>query len=189
MQALSGETGQIRVDLARVRPCTEKDGKVQIRFGDDSEVVFVPDVDERSANEDHFLRDSSPIRILKRKAEPRERLTGPIQFLLMLLEFWQLGRRDAVSLLGFSNLDAVHVAEVLDGLEIFRGRDANDRIAHLLFIRETLHSLFRDLKEENKWLREPHVLLDDRSPLALLLGGSMEDLLLTREYVDAAAGR
>ena len=31
-------------------------------------------------------------------------------------------------------------------------------------------------------------MLDDKSPLSLLIEGSMEDLLLTREYVDSAAG-
>ena len=64
-----------------------------------------------------------------------------------------------------------------------------DRIAHLFHIRQTLSSLFRDLDVENEWLREPHTLLDDQEPLKLLLGGSMEDLLLVKEYVDAAAGR
>ena len=56
-------------------------------------------------------------------------------------------------------------------------------------IRATLASLFRDLEVENDWLREPHTLLDEREPLNLLLGGSMEDLLLVKEYVDAAAGK
>ena len=189
MQALSGETGQTNVDLASVRSCTGEGGKLQITFGDNSEDISVPEANGRSANEDRFFPDRSPLKMLERKAAPRERLSGPIEFVLKLLDSWQLRRSDAVSLLGFNHSDAMHVADVLDGFENFRGRDANDRIAHLLCIRETLHSLFRDLKEENKWLREPHVLLDGRSPLSLLLGGSMEDLLLTREYVDAAAGR
>ncbi len=189
MQAISGETGQTNLDLASVRSCTEKDGKLQIRFGDNSEDIFVPEANEQSANEDRFFPDPSALKMLVRKRAPTDRLSGPIQFVLKLLDSWQLRRSDAVSLLGFDHSDATHVTEVLAGLEIFRGRDVNDRIANLLCIRETLHSLFRDLKEENKWLRESHSLLDGRSPLSLLLGGSMEDLLLTREYVDAAAGR
>ena len=117
------------------------------------------------------------------------RLRGPVQFVWKLLEFWRLEAHDAVGLLGFDSEDTDYVSAVLCGLEHFRGRDVRDRISHLFWIRKTLWSLFRDLDVENEWLREPHSMLDDRSPLSLLLGGSMEDLLLTREYVDAASGR
>ena len=117
------------------------------------------------------------------------RLTGPVRFVLKLLEFWRLETTDAVHMLGFDRADAGHVAAVLAGNEQFRGRDVRDRISHLFWIRSTLWSLFRDLEVENNWLREPHSVLDDRTPLSLLLGGSMEDLLLAREYVDAVAGR
>ena len=92
-------------------------------------------------------------------------------------------------LLGFEAGDTSHVAAVLQGQEELRGRDARDRITHVFRIRETLDSLFRDLKVENDWLREPHDLLEGRSPMSLLLGGSMEDLLLVRDYVDEVAGR
>ena len=117
------------------------------------------------------------------------RLRGPVQFVWKLLEFWRLEAHDAVGLLGFDSEDTDYVSAVLCGLEHFRGRDLRDRISHLFWIRKTLWSLFRDLDVENEWLREPHSMLDDRSPLSLLVGGSMEDLLLTREYVDAASGR
>ena len=119
----------------------------------------------------------------------QSRLTGPVQFLVKLLDFWKLEPRDAVQLLGFDVADADHVSAVLDGKELFRGRDVRDRIAHLLSIRATLRALFRDLEVENEWLREPHAMLDRQAPMSLLLDGSMEDLLLVREYVDTAAGR
>ena len=181
MQPLSGETGQTMFAPASVRSCTEKDGKLRI--------VFVSEADEQIADSDRFFPDPSTLEALLRKVAPRNRLSGPTRFVLKLLDSWQLRRSEAVSLLGFNQSDAVYVADVLEGLESFRGRDVNDRIAHLLCIRETLHYLFRDLEQENKWLREPHELLDGMSPLSLLLGGSMEDMLLTREYVDAAAAR
>ena len=117
------------------------------------------------------------------------RLTGPVQFVSRLLEFWRLETRDAAGLLGFDPEDSDHVAAILRGREPIRGRDIRDRISHLFWIRKALHFLFQDLGVENEWLREPHSMLDDRSPLTLLLGGSMEDLLLAREYVDAVAGR
>lgn len=116
-------------------------------------------------------------------------LPGPVQFTLKLLGFWRLGREDATRLLGFEDTEAKLVSHVLAGQARFPGRDARDRIAHLLHIRSTLSALFRDLDVENEWLREPHTLLGGQSPLALMLGGSMEDLLLVRDYTDAAAGR
>ncbi len=125
----------------------------------------------------------------KERAEEPCSLSGPIRFLLKLLDFWQLEKRDATGLLGFNQEDADYVAGVLEGKEQFRGRDIRDRIAHLFHIRASLLSLFRDLKVENEWLREPHSLLDGKSPLSLLLSGSMEHLLLAREYVDRVAGR
>ena len=117
------------------------------------------------------------------------RISGPIQFVLKLLDSWRLNRDDAVFLLGFDQTDNSLVQAILEGAADLHGRDVRDRIAHLFHIRQTLSSLFRDLDVENEWLREPHTLLDEQEPLKLLLGGSMEDLLLVKEYVDAAAGR
>ena len=121
--------------------------------------------------------------------EVQTKPTGPVQFVVKLLDFWKLEPCDAVGLLGFDVADADHVSAVLGGRELLRGRDIRDRIAHLLSIRATLRALFRDLEVENDWLREPHTMLDQQTPMSLLLGGSMEDLLLVREYVDTAAGR
>ncbi len=118
-----------------------------------------------------------------------KRVSGPIQFVLKLLENWHLSRDDAVPLLGFDQTDNNLVRAILAGAADLHGRDIRDRIAHLFHIRATLSSLFRDLEVENEWLRERHPLLDEREPLELLLGGSMEDLLLVKEYVDAAAGK
>ena len=120
-------------------------------------------------------------------AEPA-RLPGPIQFVGKLLEFWRLEDGDAVRLLGFDEHDADYVASVLTGGQPFRGRDVRERIAHLFRIRSILSALFRDRETENGWLRERHSLLHDRVPMDLMLGGSMEDLLLVRDYVERAAG-
>ena len=117
------------------------------------------------------------------------RPTGPVQFMLKLLEHWRLDSGQAVGLLGFDRSDADYVRSMLDGRERLRGRDVRDRIACLYGIRKSLRFLFQDLETENAWLREPHRLLDDESPMDLLLGGSMENLLIVRDYVDTLAGR
>ena len=117
------------------------------------------------------------------------RLSGPVQFIVKLLEFWKLDKLDAGRLLGFEESDSDHVDRILEGTEYLRGRDVRERISHLFWICKSLRSLFQDLEVENEWLRESHALLGGRSPMSLLLGGSIVDLELTREYVDTIARR
>lgn len=119
----------------------------------------------------------------------RARISGPVQILNNLLEAWKLDFAQATILLGLNSGDESYAAAVLTGRLPLKGRDAMDRIAHLYQIRKTLSALFRDVAVENEWLRELHTLLNERSPMDLMLEGSMENLLLVREYVDAAAGR
>lgn len=91
-------------------------------------------------------------------------------------------------LLGFGESDADGVCDLLEGRAEMQGRDIRDRIASLYQIRKILHSLFQDEDVENEWLRERHHALHDRSPMDLLLEGSMANVLYIRDYVEAAAG-
>ena len=126
---------------------------------------------------------------IQRDAQPPVRLTGPVQFIVKLLDTWKLEPDKATVLLGFEESWRDHVEGILSGREPLSGRDAKDRVVHLLHIRGTLSVLFQDREVENEWLREPRSLLHDKSPLDLLLEGSMENLLLLREYVETMAGR
>ena len=165
------------------------DESVGARRGwDPAQVVELVESDSAMADlSGTFGRTGSAFLLRRRIAEPR-RLSGPVQFVVKLLEIWRLEEEDAVRLLGFDRKDADHVAAVLAGREEFRGQDVRERIAHLLWIRKTLFALFRDRDTENAWLRGSHSWLDGRVPMELMLGGSMEDLLLVRDYVDTAAG-
>ena len=133
--------------------------------------------------------DTASSAIGARTSPYRTRLTGPVHFLKKLFESWELESTSATVLLGMDTEDASQAADVLAGRAILKGRDAKDRITHLYQIRKTLSALFRDVDVENQWLREPHTMLNESSPMDLLLEGSMENLLLVREYVEAAAGR
>ena len=119
----------------------------------------------------------------------RGRLTGPIQFMRNLLKTWKLKPDDAAPLLGFEQSDQIYVRDLLRGRAVLTGRDVKDRITYLLHIRMTLSALFRSEDVENQWLREQHSMLDNQTPICLLLDGGMEKLLLIKEYVDTAAGR
>ena len=116
------------------------------------------------------------------------RLTGPVQFIVKLLDTWNLEPDKAAVLLGFEESGKYHVERILSGREPLSGRDAKDRIVHLFHVRKTLSALFRDREVENEWLREPRSLFHDKSPMDLLLEGSMENLLLLRDYVETMAG-
>jgi len=118
-----------------------------------------------------------------------QRLTGPVQFIEGLLNCWKLDKKDAVYLLGFEETEAGIVSGILAGSEQLRGRDAKERLFHLLSIRESLHYFFQNLETENDWLREPQPLLDEQAPMNLLREGSMGNILLVREYVDSMVGR
>lgn len=117
------------------------------------------------------------------------RVSGPIQFVNGLLETWGLRQSDATLLLGFEPVEWPQVERVLNGTGSLSGRDVKDRIACLFEIRRTLSGLFKNRNVENAWLRESHPLLNEQKPLDLLLEGSMENLLLVRDYVELAAGR
>ena len=119
----------------------------------------------------------------------KERLTGPVQFVNKLLETWNLNTEDAAPLLGLEPAEMPYVSDLLNGRTALRGRDVKDRIVHLFRIRKILSTLFLSEDSENRWLREPHQALDGETPMQRLLEGSMENLLLVKEYVEAAAGR
>ena len=119
----------------------------------------------------------------------KERLTGPVQLVNRLLETWNLNTEDAAPLLGLEPAEVPYVSDLLNGRRSLGGRDVQDRIAYLFRIRKTLSALFLSEDSENRWLREPHPALDGETPMQRLLEGSMENLLLVKKHVEAAAGR
>ena len=119
----------------------------------------------------------------------KTRLTGPVQFINKLLETWQLGPEDAVLLLGHEPSEIPYVTDLLSGRIALKGRDTKDRIAYLFRIRKMLSALFLSEEAENKWLREQHAALGGQTPMQRLLEGSMENLLLVKEFVEEVAGR
>ncbi len=135
------------------------------------------------------LSSSPVISFSQPKSSKASQLTGPIKFVLTLLDCWNLERKDAINILGFEEAESDHVFDLLDGKGLLHGRDAKDRLSYLVSIRESLNGFFRDLKTENDWLRERQPLLDGKVPMTLLLDGSMENILLVKEYVDFMVGR
>jgi len=105
------------------------------------------------------------------------------------MEIWHLKVDDIVRLLGYEIGDVDYIQDILNGVATLRGRDIKDRIKNLVRIRTLLASVFRDEGAENEWLREPQNELNNLSPLDLLLEGSMDNMLLTKEFVEDMGGR
>lgn len=132
----------------------------------------------------NMFSNRSTSRGLNRKRAPK----GPILLLGRILTTWRLGELEAARLLGLDPSDGTYMADVLAGRKALRGRDANDRLAYLIQMRMALFGWLRDEAAENEWLREAHAALDGQVPMELLLAGSMENMLLVKEYVEAATG-
>ena len=115
------------------------------------------------------------------------RPTGPVLFFEKLLEAWELDEEAGAKLLGFEG--TIDLRDLLRGTVSLRGRDAKDRLRHLLEIDLALNSLFRNEDSIRMWLREPLGELGGESPLDHLLEGSMEHLLRLRQLVEFLSGR
>lgn len=157
-----------------------------------SESIYAILLSEEDDFQDGVIVEPSEISSLSSPAAPAPpdvtTLTGPIQLLNKILETWRLGEADAISLLGLEPSGRGYAADLLAGRTALRGRDAKDRLAHLIQIRMMLSEWLRDEAVENAWLREPQDPLDGKAPMQLFLEGSMENLLLVKEYVEAATG-
>ena len=108
-----------------------------------------------------------------------------------LMDDWKLSKKNMATLLGldFDASGQEYVRNLLNRMCSFSGRDARYRMAQLIQIREILFALFKDHAVENEWLREKQSMLNDKAPMDLLLQGSMKNLVLVREFVEAVAGR
>lgn len=115
-------------------------------------------------------------------------VTGVVKLLNKLIEIWQIEKNQVCFLLGFEKDQGDYVRSILDGFSPLRSIDEKDRIANLLKIRAGLDSLFRNTDTENEWLREKQSVMGNKSPLDLILSGSMEKLLLVRQFLENFSG-
>ena len=108
-----------------------------------------------------------------------------------LMNDWGLFKKDMATLLGldFDASGQEYVENLLNGTCSFSGRDTRYRMAQLIQIREILFALFKNHEVENEWLREKQSMLNDKTPMDLLLEGPMKNLVLVREFVETVAGR
>lgn len=128
---------------------------------------------------------SRPLWVVQRPVT-HGRITGPVQFLIKLIDYWGLEHDHGSVLLGLHLQD---YSDVVRGVRTLRGRDPLDRIKVLARIRTLLHELFRDKDTERGWLHEAQQSLQGKCPLDLALDGSFQNLLGLEEFVKRASGR
>ncbi|MFQ5671868.1 MAG: MbcA/ParS/Xre antitoxin family protein [Nitrospinales bacterium] len=122
------------------------------------------------------------------KAKDLDRFAGCVQVFGALLDKWALTKKEGTLLLGYE--DEKDTSDFLLGLKKLQTRDAKDRVRYLFKIHSALHRLFEDTQVEKDWLREPNdEYLDGKSPLDILKEGSMENLLLVKQFVERISGR
>lgn len=134
----------------------------------------------------NYLMTSHPLQDLKSEYSPR--ISGPVQFLIVLRTNWNLEYSELGIMLGLDQSEEARCKNILKGIESLSGRDMNDRFSYLFSIRSYLDSLFRDLEVENKWLRKKQHMLYGESPMSLLLEGSIKSMLAVEQYVEMVSG-
>jgi hypothetical protein len=124
--------------------------------------------------------------VLGRASRPF-RPKGQVVLFKKVMEDWAFDKSEAASLLGFEN--AADIGEVYAGAKPIGFRDANDRLRTVLRIATDLDALFKGITPIRDWLGEAQSDLNGVSPRALLIEGSMENLLRVKYYVAYLSGR
>lgn len=102
--------------------------------------------------------------------------------IVRLFGHWRLSDADAAALLGLapSTFGRWKAGEVgpIDG-------ETRIRLFHLLGIHRALTILFVEPRRRNDWMSAPNAAFGGRSALDVLRGGTLDDVVRVRHYVDA----
>jgi Antitoxin Xre/MbcA/ParS C-terminal toxin-binding domain/Antitoxin Xre-like helix-turn-helix domain len=123
----------------------------------------------------------------------RERLGGPgLRSFATIAERWGLSEAQRLSLLGFPGRSTYHqwLAKARGHQKLLLPVDTLLRISAVLGIHKGLRILFGREEDECAWLTKPHdaPLFGGQPPLALVVNGTQDGLMLVRRYLDAWRG-
>lgn len=68
------------------------------------------------------------------------------------------------------------------------GRDLKARLANLMGIHKARRIMFREPQRGYGWVRRTNAAFEGRTPLEVMLGGELTDLMRVRRYLDAERG-
>ena len=123
----------------------------------------------------------------------RERLGGPgLRSFAAISERLGLTEVQRLSVLGFPGRSTYHqwLAKARSGEKVLLPVDTLLRISVVLGIHKDLRILFGREEDERAWLTKPHdaPLFGGQPPLALVVSGTQDGLMLVRRYLDAWRG-
>lgn len=105
---------------------------------------------------------------------------------IALFERWGVSDVDASIILG--GISAKTFRRWKDGDFGRVNRDLADRISNLLGIHKALRIIFVDPATGYEWMRAKNTAFQDRSALAVMRQGGMEDIVRIRRYLDSVRG-
>lgn len=123
----------------------------------------------------------------------RRRLSGPaMRSFVAIADLWSLTQEERLLVLGLPSRSTYYgwVRAARDGDDMTLPTDTLLRISAVLGIHKALRILFASEQDGIGWLRGPHAALPfgGQPPIALLLGGTQDGLMLVRRFLDAARG-
>lgn len=119
----------------------------------------------------------------------RDRLTGPgLRTFFAIAEEWSLTTEQQRILLGGISKSSLHNWKAGNAPAL--SRDQLERVSLVLGIYKAMALLFADGDGGKRWLKAANTeaLFGGASPLARMLRGGIEDLYVTRRYLDAWRG-
>jgi len=122
-------------------------------------------------------------------AEDRERLTGPgLRTFFNIADDWGITTDQQRILLGGISKSSLHDWKAGNASAL--SRDQLERVSLVLGIYKAMALLFADGDGGKRWLKSGNTeaAFGGGSPLARMLRGGMEDLYVTRRYIDAWRG-
>jgi Protein of unknown function (DUF2384) len=127
------------------------------------------------------------------RPEKRRQLSGAgLRTFLRIADEWQLSERERLHVLGLPSRSTFHgwVAKVRQGKDITLSVDELMRISAVLGIYKALGILFPRESDADRWLRSENrdLIFGGQSPLALIVSGTQDGLILVRRYLDAWRG-
>jgi hypothetical protein len=125
--------------------------------------------------------------------ERRRQLSGAgLRTFLRIADEWQLSESDRLRVLGLPGRSTFHgwVAKVRQGKDITLSVDELIRISAVLGIYKALRILFPREGDANRWLRSGNsdLTFGGQTPLAMIVSGTQDGLILVRRYLDAWRG-
>lgn len=101
-----------------------------------------------------------------------------------IAESWELNPEESATLLGVSSRTAYRILR--EGHREHARPDTLERISHLVHIYEGLGALFGRTEIARTWVRRANMDFGEQPPLKRMLHGTVQDLIVVRDYLDRA---